>query len=166
MCAASSTAGPRRAGGNVEPLADVLKRLAILDAISRASTDTSSSTEPEAADPAPRCPRCHDAGFVRREVPVGHPDFGKAVPCACRAEALREQRRQRLARLSNLGPLTRLTFDNLVKDGRRAASASVAPIRLPWSTPPRPPAGSCCSARRAAARPTWRRRSPTRGWRP
>jgi DNA replication protein DnaC len=104
----------------VEPLADVLKRLAILDAISRASTDTSSSTEPEAAEPAPRCPRCHDAGFVRREVPVGHPDFGKAVPCACRAEALREQRRQRLARLSNLGPLTRLTFDNLVKDGRSA----------------------------------------------
>jgi DNA replication protein DnaC len=106
----------------VEPLADVLKRLEILGAISKESMDTSSSTEAEAAE-RPRCARCGDAGFVRRDVPVGHPDFGRAIPCSCRAELLREQRRARLERLSNLGPLRRLTFDNLVKEGRRTEPA-------------------------------------------
>jgi DNA replication protein DnaC len=104
----------------VESLADALRRLEILDAISKAGTGTSFSTDDEPADPAPACERCGDAGFVRREVPVGHPDFGKAVPCTCRADSLRELRRDRLARLSNLGPLSRLTFDNLVKEGRSA----------------------------------------------
>jgi DNA replication protein DnaC len=103
-------------------LGDALKRLEILDAISKASTDTSSSTEAE--PPAPRCPRCGDAGFVRRDVPVGHPDFGRAFPCSCRAATVQETRRARLERLSNLGPLTRLTFDTLIKEGR-----SVEPAR-------------------------------------
>jgi len=50
-------------------------------------------------------------------VPVGHPDFGRAFPCSCRADQ-HDERRARLARLSNLGPLTRLTFDTLAKEGR------------------------------------------------
>src|SRR3990167_5682887 len=30
------------------------------------------------------CECCGDAGFVRRELPLGHPDFGRAWPCeAC-----------------------------------------------------------------------------------
>uniref|UniRef100_A0A6M3LWU4 Putative IstB domain protein ATP-binding protein n=1 Tax=viral metagenome TaxID=1070528 RepID=A0A6M3LWU4_9ZZZZ len=27
------------------------------------------------------CPDCHGLGLVRRDVNVGHPDFGKAIPC-------------------------------------------------------------------------------------
>lgn len=30
-----------------------------------------------------RCHICGDAGFVRRNVPLGHPDFGKPFPCVC-----------------------------------------------------------------------------------
>jgi DNA replication protein DnaC len=85
--------------------------------------DTSSSTEDEASDAAPSCPLCGDAGFVRRDVPLGHPDFGRAIPCSCRAATLSDARRARLERLSNLGPLTRLTFDTLVKEGRSAEPA-------------------------------------------
>lgn len=30
------------------------------------------------------CLTCHDGGFVRHELPLGHPDFGKTTPCpAC-----------------------------------------------------------------------------------
>jgi DNA replication protein DnaC len=29
------------------------------------------------------CPTCGGGGFLRRDVPVGHPDFGRLVPCAC-----------------------------------------------------------------------------------
>ena len=57
---------------------------------------------------------------MRREVPLGDPDFGRALPCACRTETVQEARRARLERVSNLGPLTRLTFDTLVKEGRSA----------------------------------------------
>jgi len=51
-------------------------------------------------------------------VSLGHPDFGKALPCRCIAEESEEQRSARLRRYSNLGPLTRLTFDNLIEAGR------------------------------------------------
>ena len=33
--------------------------------------------------PVYQCDRCHDRGFVRSLVPLGHPDFGKALPCKC-----------------------------------------------------------------------------------
>jgi DNA replication protein DnaC len=30
------------------------------------------------------CPICHGAGYLRRDVPVDHPDFGRAIPCECK----------------------------------------------------------------------------------
>jgi DNA replication protein DnaC len=77
------------------------------------STDTWSATDDE-----PTCPLCGGAGFVRAPVSLGHPDFGKALPCRCIAEESEEQRSARLRRYSNLGPLTRLTFNNLIEAGR------------------------------------------------
>jgi DNA replication protein DnaC len=32
------------------------------------------------------CPRCHGAGWLRHDVPYGHPAFGKAVKCQCHAQ--------------------------------------------------------------------------------
>ncbi len=64
------------------------------------------------------CPLCRGAGYVRRSLPLGHPDFGKAFPCRCVLEEREEQRVARLRRYSNLGPLTRLTFANLMTRGR------------------------------------------------
>jgi len=71
-------------------------------------------------DGAPPCPRCRGAGFLRHDVPASDPDFGRLVPCSCRADELQGLRRQRLERLSNLGPLTRLTFASLHPEGRSA----------------------------------------------
>jgi len=73
--------------------------------------DTSSAAEAT-------CPYCNGAGFVYKERPRDDPDFGKAVPCQCTRQTLKKDRRQLLERYSNLGPLTRLTFDNLVPQGR------------------------------------------------
>lgn len=64
------------------------------------------------------CPICHGVSFVRRDVPIDDPDFGRAVPCRCVELENREARLQRLQRYSNLGPLTRLTFETLVSTGR------------------------------------------------
>jgi DNA replication protein DnaC len=64
------------------------------------------------------CSLCRGAGFVRKDVPLDHPDFGRAFPCRCVLEEREEERLARLRRYSNLGPLTRLTFANLMSRGR------------------------------------------------
>ena len=64
------------------------------------------------------CALCSGAGFVYRDVSLDHPDYGTAVPCRCIQLENVEARQLRLQRYSNLGPLTRLTFENLVRSGR------------------------------------------------
>jgi DNA replication protein DnaC len=51
-------------------------------------------------------------------VPFGHPDFDKLVPCQCTQKQFDKERLSRLEHYSNLGPLTRFTFDNLLPRGR------------------------------------------------
>jgi len=43
----------------------------------------------------PACPLCGDAGYVRAGVPLGHPDFGRALPCQCVLDESEEQRLRR-----------------------------------------------------------------------
>jgi DNA replication protein DnaC len=64
------------------------------------------------------CPKCYGAGFLRRDLPLDDPEFGKAVPCDCTQRESQETRIERLQRYSSLGPLTRLTFANLIEHGR------------------------------------------------
>ena len=71
---------------------------------------------PPALDPN-TCTHCGGVGFVRQSLPLDHPEFGRALPCRCVTEESRETRLARLQRYSNLGPLTRLTFDNLSRFG-------------------------------------------------
>ena len=70
--------------------------------------------------PAPRddavCPICQGMGFFSYDVPSGHPDFGRAVPCQC-ARAEQEQRRvAELLDASNLRQLTHMTFATFEPD--------------------------------------------------
>ena len=76
--------------------------------------NSSSANNPTAAGV---CPICHGAGFLRRDVPVDHPDFGRAVPCVCK---LRETRQAELADLrgsSGIVHLSQMTFDSFRPDG-------------------------------------------------
>ncbi|MSQ24332.1 MAG: AAA family ATPase [Chloroflexi bacterium] len=95
----------------MQPLGDVLRELHL-------DVTADSGPEPEIEAELPVCPRCNGFGYVRRDLPLGHPEFGQAVPCVCRSDELSRQRQERLQRLANLGPLTRLTFDTLIPDGR------------------------------------------------
>jgi len=107
---------PRRLG-------DVL-RSSQLEARGSNAAPGGPTVEPRASNleeqPDGQCPRCHGAGFVRQDLPLDHADFGKAVPCDCYEEQTHDERLARLQRYSNLGPLTRLTFDNLIRRGRSA----------------------------------------------
>lgn len=58
------------------------------------------------------CPRCRGAGFLRVDVPFGHPSFGKAVPCACKLAEREEKRRQELLELSDLWAFREKTFES------------------------------------------------------
>ena len=80
--------------------------------------DTWSDAESEALSPTSICSICKGVGFVYTNVPVGHPDFGKAVPCRCTQKQTEKERQNRLGRYSNLGTLARLTFDNMIPQGK------------------------------------------------
>lgn len=49
------------------------------------------------------CPKCRDAGFIRYNVPMGHPKFGHILACDCRAQERESKHVDDLRRLSNLG---------------------------------------------------------------
>jgi DNA replication protein DnaC len=104
----------------MKSLNEILRQSGLQDAISRASgagaleQDEGSWDEPE----PDACPRCGGAGFVRKNLRLGHPDFGRAFPCECTRDELADEKQARLLRYSNLGPLSRLTFENLSPRGR------------------------------------------------
>ena len=58
------------------------------------------------------CPICKGAGYLRADVPYGHPNFGKPIACECKEQERRERRRLQLQEISNLGELHDKGFDN------------------------------------------------------
>jgi len=64
------------------------------------------------------CPYCHGLGYLRRDLPIGHPDFGKLQICSCRQGQVSQQIHQRLFSISNLDNLQHLTFENFQPRGR------------------------------------------------
>jgi DNA replication protein DnaC len=64
------------------------------------------------------CPFCHGLGYLRRDLPIGHPEFGMLQICTCRQEQVAQQIHQRLFSISNLDNLQHLTFENFQFRGR------------------------------------------------
>jgi len=56
---------------------------------------------------------------LRRDLPLGHPEFGRLEVCSCRLPGVREEVRRRLFSLSHLDELGGLTFDSFSPRGRR-----------------------------------------------
>ena len=111
----------------MENLADILKRLAATRQASNGASHTAASQPPsppvnEQDDDA--CPVCGGRGWYTPDVVVGHPDFGQVITCHCQQQRLSEERLGRLRRYSNLGHLTRFTFDTLNPDGIAQAADS------------------------------------------
>jgi DNA replication protein DnaC len=95
----------------MEPLARILRQ--------RAGNAISARPAPAAPPPAePACPICQDAGYVRLDVPPGHPDFGRAILCRCQEERFAAHRREILREQALLGALASKTFANLRPEGR------------------------------------------------
>ncbi len=78
----------------------------------------SSNTESSAAASQPRCPICNDVGFVRLDVPLDDPRFGKLQVCTCRQEEYEQAASRRLYNLSNLEAFEQFRFDTFRVEGR------------------------------------------------
>jgi DNA replication protein DnaC len=61
------------------------------------------------------CEICGGLGWISADVPVGHPMFGKLVPCPHRKAELNQSVAAQA--WSDLGPLRQLTFDNFRPEG-------------------------------------------------
>ncbi len=82
---------------------------------------------PPAAEPAdenPVCPTCRGARFVHPRLENGRPDYERLVPCRCLGQSLDDTRMERMRSYSNLGALARLTFENLIPEGKSAEAAN------------------------------------------
>ncbi|MFP4395775.1 MAG: ATP-binding protein, partial [Anaerolineales bacterium] len=104
--------------------------------ISRASTAISSSTDQELDDAQlgdPNCPICRGVGYVRLDVPVHHPDFGKLFPCTCRREELQSRRHATMRSMSSLKILERYTFENFRPDGHGLSAERQRNLRLAYN---------------------------------
>jgi DNA replication protein DnaC len=58
------------------------------------------------------CPICKGAGYLRADVPYGHPNFGKPIACECKEAERTAKRRLQLQEMSNLGELQDKSFEN------------------------------------------------------
>jgi DNA replication protein DnaC len=73
------------------------------------------------------CTKCNGAGYLRANVPFGHPNFGKAIACECKEAERKEKRRQQLREMSNLDAFRQKTFSTFntqipgVKEAYQAA---------------------------------------------
>jgi DNA replication protein DnaC len=89
------------------------------------------STRPDAV----RCPKCRDAGFLRYDVPVGHPFFGRLSECECKRREKEVRRAADLRRLSNLEAFLEAydfdAFDPSVEGTEEAYREAVAYARDP-----------------------------------
>lgn len=115
----------------MESLGDILKRLGDTRNIPTDAGGAQGSGPPEETagergaylldEPEPsveQCEICAGRGWFTADVPAGHSDFGRVVTCQCQQERLVEERTARLLRYSNIGNLSRFTFDSLDPDGR------------------------------------------------
>ena len=103
---------------------------------------------------------CLGAGYLRMEVPVGHPNFGRLFPCQCKLT--RDGRAARMSTWSagatwTPSPIRPSTTSTRTIPGTRDAFLAA---RRVCAQPER--LAATCWATTAAARPTWRRPSPTR----
>ena len=64
-----------------------------------------------------------------RDVPIGHPDFERLIPCTCRSEELARQSQADLHRMSNIGQLSRMTFESFIPEGFGLDAARQANLR-------------------------------------
>ncbi|HET8911535.1 MAG TPA: ATP-binding protein [Ktedonobacteraceae bacterium] len=96
------------------PLSErVAERNRFASASSAPTAPPSTALAPIAPPPGPQagvCKLCKGAGYLRADVPYGHPNFGKPIACECKEAEKAEKRRQQLRQISNMHAFREKTF--------------------------------------------------------
>jgi DNA replication protein DnaC len=102
----------------MENLGDILKKLSATKSTNGGGGSSDHDGPADDSQAEEVCQLCQDRGWLTPQVPVGHPEFGEVVACQCQEARTAEERSERLLRYSNLGHLTRSTFDTLDPQGQ------------------------------------------------
>lgn len=78
----------------------------------------SSNTETFAPAENELCPICGGVGWVRPDLPVGDPNFGKMQVCDCKKNEIARHHFDRLYQVSNLQAFGHMTLENFNTEGR------------------------------------------------
>jgi len=78
---------------------------------------TDANRSPESKKDQAGCPVCRGLGYLRADVPLDHPDFGKLVPCPCRLTERAQKRVESLRALSDLDIMSEMTFETFIPEG-------------------------------------------------
>ncbi len=70
------------------------------------------------------CTVCHGTKFIHPLLASGEPDYSRLEPCGCTRKDIDNRKAARLQAISNLGSLSKLTFDNLLPSGRNDDAVS------------------------------------------
>jgi DNA replication protein DnaC len=82
------------------------------------STTSTNMRAPHQPGPGnPNCSRCHGVGYLRADLPLGHPNFGRLTPCSCRSQEIEQASGEKRVEVSNLGALRAKTFANFLPEG-------------------------------------------------
>ncbi len=106
--------------GAMRPIGEVMRAISI-----PISTGTAGTwTKPDAV----KCPKCRDAGFLRHDVPIGHPFFGRLAECDCKRQEKERRRADELRQLSNLTFFEDYSFETYEPYADGAAEAYEAAL--------------------------------------
>ena len=82
----------------------------------------------------PDCEICRGMGYIRLDVPLGHPNFGRLFPCPCRMEEIAEARAQSLRSVNNLQAVKQYTFETFSLDGQGISQERQRNLRHVYDT--------------------------------
>jgi DNA replication protein DnaC len=104
-----------------EDFKEILKKIGTGTSAENTQISSNIDDEPKSGQGgfgAPDCPHCEGAGYLRVDLPVGDPNFGKVQICVCRQTQISQRVSQRLYSLSNLDELRTLTFETFQPRGQ------------------------------------------------
>src|SRR5208283_1466722 len=113
----------------MEHISEILKKQTLTNS-SKANTGMLSNADPlPVEEPEKVCPVCKGTRFVHPLLAPGKPDYSRIVPCRCVEQETDTKKQSRLQTYSNLGTLTRLTFANLIPEGKVKEAAAQEQFR-------------------------------------
>ena len=99
----------------MENLADIMRRLRATRKVS--FDDMAAADHSTGNGGGGGCEKCGGSGWFTVDVPVGDPSSSRIIPCECQHERIERERLDRLRRYSNVGELSRFTFETLRPEG-------------------------------------------------